>query len=363
MAWVLCLVVVTLMWMVPCRANASELEEIQEKSGAQELYDSLDQETQDLLSQAGVEEDRLAVSGGEGILEALSQVFREKLAAPLKGLAALLGVVILTRLASALDEGEGAILLAATLACAGVLTAPLLDLIRLTEEVVQSACVFLGASVPVYGALLAASGSVSAGGSYSLLTLAAGSAIPLLTTTLVMPLLHGFLMLALTSSLCEGRFDKLLSSLYGFAKWALVFAVTLFSGVLSVQAVLNAQVDAAAGKTMKLLASSAIPIVGGAFGDAVAAIQNSVHIVKSGVGAFGILAALCIFAPPAIQTLLWMGVCLVGQVAADLFETPRLSALFGACSSVAKMILAVLVSVCTVAVVSAALVVFVKGNL
>ena len=125
----------------------------------------------------------------------------------------------------------------------------------------------------------------------------------------------------------------------------------------------NAQVDAASGKAVKFLASSAVPIVGGAFGDAVAAIQNSVEIVKSGVGAFGILAALCIFVPTMLQGALWMGVCLLGQVAAGLFDTPRLGSLFGACAWVAKMVLAVLVSVCAVAVVCAALVLCVKGSL
>ena len=150
---------------------------------------------------------------------------------------------------------------------------------------------------------------------------------------------------------------------FTFAKWALVLAVTLFSGVLSVQTVRNAQVDAASGQAVKFLASSAVPIVGGAFGDAVAAIQNSVEIVKSGVGAFGILAALCIFVPTMLQGALWMGVCLLGQVAAGLFDTPRLGSLFGACASVAKMVLAVLVSVCAVAVVCAALVLCVKGSL
>lgn len=170
-------------------------------------------------------------------------------------------------------------------------------------------------------------------------------------------------MLALASPLCKSRFDHLISSLYGFAKWLLVLSVTLFSGLLSVQTMLGAQVDAASSKAVKLLASSAIPIVGGAFGDAVAAIQNSVQIVKSGAGAFGILAALCIFAPTFLQAALWLGVCLVCQAAAGLFDASRLAALFGACGSVARMLLAVLASVCAVAVVCVAMVLLVKGSL
>lgn len=359
----LCLAAVALFLLVPCQVQASELSEIYEKSGAGELYDSLDQGTQDLLSQAGVEDGMWGASEGEDLFQVISQMLREKLTAPLKGVAALLAVVILCRLAGCFEEGSGAALLAGTLACASVLTAPLLELIRAAEEVIDSACVFLGASVPVYSALLVASGNTAVSGSYSFLTLAASGLITGVSKALLMPLLHAFLMLSLASSLCGMKFDRLLTSLYSFSKWMLVFAVTLFSGILSVQTVLNAQVDAASGKTVKLIASSAIPIVGGAFGDAVGAIQSSLQIVKSGVGAFGVLAALCIFVPTILQAVLWMGVCLLGQTAAELFDTPKLSALFGACSSVAKLVLAVLVSVCAAVVVSTALVLFVKGSL
>ena len=359
----LLLAVLLLVCLCPVRAAASEVGEIYKKSGAEGIYDSLDQETQALLSQMGMEKgEPLPSEEGEGLLQTLSQLLREKLAAPLKGMAALLSVVVLSRLAVVFEEGGDTVILAA-LACAAVLTAPLLELIQAAEQVIDSACAFLGAGVPVYAALMAASGSGGAGGAYSTLALTAGSLIPVLSSAVLLPLLHAFLMLALASPLCKSRFDHLISSLYGFAKWLLVLSVTLFSGLLSVQTMLGAQIDAASSKAVKLIASSAIPIVGGAFGDAVAAIQNSVQIVKSGAGAFGILAALCIFAPTFLQAALWLGVCLVCQAAAGLFDASRLAALFGACGSVARMLLALMASVCAVAVVCVAMVLLVKGSL
>ncbi len=192
---------------------------------------------------------------GEGLLQTLSQLLREKLAAPLKGMAALLSVVVLSRLAVVFEEGGDTVILAAALACAAVLTAPLLELIQAAEQVIDSACAFLGAGVPVYAALMAASGSGGAGGAYSTLALTAGSLIPVLSSAVLLPLLHAFLMLALASPLCQSRFDHLISSLYGFAKWLLVFSVTLFSGLLSVQTMLGAQIDAASSKAVKLIAS------------------------------------------------------------------------------------------------------------
>lgn len=362
-----CLTAACLLFLPAPAACAQGVEEAElyEKSGAPGLYDSLDGETRDLLSQAGVEEGQIGSDLGlNGLFGALSRLIRDEIAAPLKAAASLLAVILLCRLAACLEEarlGKAAALVGA-LACAGIVAAPLAELIAGVQTAAQAASAFLVASVPVYAGLLAASGSAVTGSSYSLLTLAAGNAIPLLVSGLVLPLLSLFLALALVSSVSGAGLDRLAKSLYGFAKWALVLAVTVFSGFLSIQTALNAQVDAATSKAAKLAVSSAIPIVGSAFGDAIAAIQNSVHAVKSGVGAFGILAALCIFAPAAIRTALWVGVCTAGQIAGELFQAPKLGAFLGSCAGVARMLLAVLASICTVSVVSAAVVLFARGS-
>ena len=106
--FLLCLVLAALLWWAPCRAQASEVEGIYEKSGAGELYGALDQDTQDLLSQAGIGEGSWENGDGGQLFQALSQLLREKLAAPLKGLAALLGVVVLCRLGGIFEEGGSA---------------------------------------------------------------------------------------------------------------------------------------------------------------------------------------------------------------------------------------------------------------
>ncbi len=346
-------------------AGAGEMEEeLLEESGAMGLYDSLDEETRRLLDSAGISD----VSGEtdpEGLFHVFSQLLREKLVGPLKALAALTAVVIVCRLAGCFQSSETgeAASFAGALACAALVVTPLLEVMQSARRAVESASVFLLAAVPVYGALMAASGSPATGTAYSFLTLAAGNAIPILASSLVFPLLHAFLALALAASVSQGGIGKLAGSLYGFAKWLLVLSVTVFSGVLSVQTALNARVDAATNKAAKLIASTAVPIVGSAFGDAVAAIQNSVHLVKSGVGAFGILAALCIFAPAAMEAALWTVVCSAGQLVGDIFEVPKISAFLGMCVSVSKMILAVVAATCVVSVVSAAIVLFVRGTL
>lgn len=176
-------------------------------------------------------------------------------------------------------------------------------------------------------------------------------------------MLNIFLALAITSAFSQTKFDKLTEKLYSFTKWILLLLVTLFSGVLSIQTLLNMQADSATSKAAKLIASSAIPIVGGAFGDALAAIKSSMQVVKSGVGAFGILASLCIFLPVITETVFWVAVCGVGEIAAELFDASRIGKFMSTCTSVGKMILAVVISTAAVSVVCAAVVLFLKGSL
>lgn len=334
-----------------------------EKSGAAELYTALDTDTQQLMSQLGVNSvDDTAEA--DSIFAVLSSLIREKAAQPLKALAALTAIIILCRLAQCFGGSSvsDTIAFASVAACSVIMVSPLLTLINRTVRCVEAASVFILAAVPVYSALIIAGGSTTAATSYGFLSLAAGSAIPVISSSLVLPMLRILLLLAPLSSFSSLKLSKLSGSLYGLVKWLLVLSVTVFSGVLSVQTLLNSQVDAAGNKAIKLIASSAVPIVGGAFGDAVAAIQSSVQIVKSGAGAFGMLAALCVFAPTAAEAALWSLVCRAAQLAAALFDHTSITAFLEACTTATKTILAVISSVCAVSLVVSAMVLLVKSQ-
>lgn len=344
----------------------AEPERILEKSGASGMYDSLEEETKGWLSRAGVDSPK--VEGGfspEDMFKAFSQMLQEKISAPVKAAAALAAILILCRVSNCFEAfslGEASVLVS-TVSCAGVLVPPMLQLISSAELVLQNASVFLLASVPVYSALMVASGEVLTGSSYGLLTLAAANSIPILSSSLLLPLLNVFFGLALAAAISETNFQEFIVQIYRFTKWALILLVTLFSGILSVQTVINIQADSAGGKAAKLLASSAIPIVGSAFGDALATIKSSIDVVKSGVGAFGMLAAIFIFLPLILETVCWTGVCVMGETAAQLLQVPKMKKFFTACTAVTKMILAIVVSTACVSVVCAAVVLFLKGSL
>lgn len=359
--------------LMPASVNASEIasnEELYdgllEKSGAGELYGSLDAESRELLKEAGI--DSFSVDGSfdtESFLGMVSGVLNDKLSLPLKTIAAVLIIIIICKLCSSFDNTNisSTASLVGTVAAAGAVLAPVIALIDSAKSVIQGASAFLVTCVPVYSALMIAVGNTTSGASYSYTALAAGNLISFISTTFIIPMLNIFLAFAVTSAISSVQLHKVTDSIYRFIKWLLVLLVTVFTAAISAQTFLNGNIDAVSAKTVKAVTSSFVPVVGGAIGDSLAAIQGSVQIIKSGIGAFGIIASMVIFLPTVLEAVLWTMICSICEIAADLFEVPQISKFMGISVSVAKMILALLVSALLVCLVCGSIVIFTKGAL
>ena len=364
--WGTCLTVVLLFfWLaLPVRAEEDYTRELAETLGTDRLADYLEDDAKELLNQAGISGPGEADRGGE-LLAVFSGLLREKLLGPLHALAAVTALAILCRLARSL-AGEAlreTLSLAGTLACAAVVLTPFLRVVAGARHTVEAAGLFLAGAVPVYGGLVVASGSPAAGTGYLTWAMGLANALPLAAEGFLFPLIQLFLVLAVAGAASETDLGGLAKSVYGAAKWLLVLGVTAFSGALSLQTLLGAQGDAAAGKTLKFLAASAVPVVGGALGDGLAALQSSVGVLRSGAGAFGILAALVLFVPTALETALWACLCGVGEIVGEWFGEKKLAGLLGLCRDGAKLLLGILTAIFTAVTVCAAIVLSMKGAL
>lgn len=339
---------------------------IYEKSGAGEIYDHLDEDAKSLLQTANVNGASLDLTAdGGSLFSALAVTLREKATAPMRVTALLLAVIILCRLCGGLTEGafENISAMVGMLAAAGILVPQLISLIAQAERVINGSAAFLVGCVPAYTALLVAVGNGQTAVSTGYLTLAAGNTIALLASAVFVPLLNIFLALSVTATISDGGIEKVTDGIYRFVKWALVLTVTIFFTVMSLQTAIQSSADGAAAKAAKMVVSSAIPVIGGTISDSLGAIQGSVALVKTGVGAFGILAALAIFLPLLAQTLLFTLVCWISEIAADLFEIQAIGKFARAAGAVVKMISAVLASCFAVCITCASVLALTRGSL
>lgn len=336
-----------------------------EESGAGELMDSLPQETQELLRQLGIEGvdwQPLSAVEPQSFFEQMASLAAGELPQPLAAAASIGGVLLLCSLASGMKISFGerqlgsVISVTGTLCACAVIAPPVISCIQQTSQLIEGAGAFLLAGVPVLAGLMIACGQPVSASGWTIFLLAAGNAVSFLSSVVLLPVMNIFLGLSLASSVSpEIRLDSLCSAVAKTVRWVLVLVVTIFTGLLSAQSMISASADGAAVKAGKMLAGF-VPVVGGLLGDAMGTVQSCVKLLKSGVGAFGLLAALCLFLPAVLRCLLWIACCTLCSAAGDLLGISEVTAVLRAASQVLQTLLAVAVSCAAVMLVAAVLV-------
>jgi stage III sporulation protein AE len=80
-------------------------------------------------------------------------------------------------------------------------------------------------------------------------------------------------------------------------QWIICIIIcSIVTAVLSIKGILSNIADTVAVKGTKLLVSSVVPIIGGSVSDAYASVVNSLLLLRSSVGIFGIVAIAVILA-------------------------------------------------------------------
>ena len=336
-----------------------------EESGAGELMDSLPQETQELLRQLGIEGvdwQPLSAVEPQSFFEQIASLAAGELPQPLAAAASIGGVLLLCALAGGMKISFGerqlgsVISVTGTLCACAVIAPPVISCIQQTSQLIEGAGAFLLAGVPVLAGLMIACGQPVSASGWTIFLLAAGNAVSFLSSVVLLPVMNIFLGLSLASSVSpEIRLDSLCSAVAKTVRWVLVLVVTIFTGLLSAQSMISASADGAAVKAGKMLAGF-VPVVGSLLGDAMGTVQSCVKLLKSGVGAFGLLAALCLFLPAVLRCLLWIACCTLCSAAGDLLGISEVTAVLRAASQVLQTLLAVAVSCAAVMLVAAVLV-------
>ena len=166
---------------------------------------------------------------------------------------------------------------------------------------------------------------------------------------------------SVASAVTSFDLKRLTDALYKAIKWALVLAVTVYTGVLSVQTIVANSAEMAGGKAAKMLVSGAIPIVGSAFSDAFSVIVSGAALVKNGVGAFGVACITRDFSAAVHKGCrVAFDLLLRGAYGRGVGSKAACVVLNG-CAAALRLLIAAVCSVGAVAVVSAAVVLCVRG--
>ncbi len=346
-------------------------EEQYRASGAGELPDSLPPDTRRLLDGLGVDgadSGKILSVTPQGYFEKIVAIFTGQAGNPLRVFVSVTAVILLCALLNGmkLSFGEkpmgGVVDMVGTLCVCTIVVAPIVSCIADAAQMLTAASRFLLACVPVLAAVMAAAGQAASAGVYHMLMVAAGNAVAAFSADVLVPLMNIFLGLSVVSSVSPGvKLGGLCGILNKAVKWVMGLGMTLFTGLVTMHSLVASSADSAGAKAAKFVVSSSVPVVGNALGDAFNTVVGCVKTLKSGVGAFGLLAGIFIFLPVLAECLLWMLTLAACSGISQIFSMDAVTSLLKASSDVVSTVLAILLCCMMVLVISTVVMMVIGG--
>jgi len=349
--------------------SAALLEEQFEASGADQLEEMLPDYAQEYLDKIGLnlEPDSTNIISGEDAVEIITDIAVQKAKQPLAVCACALVLIVLSSLTKHMSGTSNSLTTSfdTISSTAAVLTVciPVAVFIDGIADTIGYVCRFGSVLIPVLSGLAAASGKTASAAACSAVTLAALETIMIILPTVIVPVLRVLLGISMVSSLC-GYFDlgRLASTVEKILRWMLGLAGVFLSGVLAVSTIAASASDGAATKATRFVLSGAVPVVGGVISEAIGTIANCVDIIRSSVGAFGIVAGLFIVFPSIILAALWLGGLNLSAWAADGLGTGQTGTVMKAMSSVVSLSLGLIAFSAMTVTCSAALIMTLRST-
>ena len=330
--------------------------------GRDRLMESIPGDAGELMEEAGLyelsAENILHLSPGDFFRVVWGMVL-EHIKSPFSALGIIVGIIILCAFLNGIktaawnDSLSEAFDTVAVLCVVLSAVKPVLDCVTQTVQSIKEASFFMMGFVPVFSAAVMASGQPAAGATYNMFLFSACQVVSQLASQILLPLIGVYLALCIMGSLVKGiDISSAAGAVRSVATWSLGFILTLFVGFLSLQSIVGTSADSLTSKTAKFLIGSFVPVVGGALSDAYTAARGCLALIKTSVGAYGIIVAVFTFLPSFLKLFAWYAAASIGAVAGDIMGVKSVAAVLKSCAAVLGILMAIVLCYALLIIVS-----------
>ena len=217
--------------------------------------------------------------------------------------------------------------------------------------------------LPVLTAVVSASGNPTLALSFQSIAFAAAQIISAVATKAIVPIIGVILALDISGSLMpKFSLTGITEIIKKSVTFILSFSATLFVSFLGLKAGLANTADTLATKGIKLVISSAVPIVGGALSEAYSGVLGNIMLAKSTIGVFGLCSIALIVLPSCIQLVFWIFSLKLSAGIAEMFELKEIVSLLKSVSSSLVLLNVVIVFVAVLFIISISLILILKAG-
>lgn len=343
-----------------------------EISGADNLEEEVPKETKESLNNigvTGVDWNDISSISPDKVFTELLNIAKRKSYKPITSVSIIVSIILLCALFDGMKTSFGSKPLSDVLGVVGILcicaciVAPIVECINNLSSVIQNSSNFMLLYVPVLTGVMISSGQTLSAGSYNFMMVTLGDTISQIASRLLVPMLNMVLAVAIVSSISPKLNLSGVSDMFNkVVKWVLEFVMAIFVSLLTIQTFVSTAADNIGTKSMRFAISSFVPIVGGALSDAYTTVFSCLKLLKSGVGAFAILASGFIFLPPIIECFIWLASLGICASISDIFGLIQISKMLRSSSKIVSTMLVILLCVITILIISTGIVLTVGGG-
>lgn len=318
----------------------------------------LDNDTKEKLEEGGISPDSadwVNSLSAQNVFAFLWSLVKGDIKKPFIAAVSIISTLLILSVVSSFGDkkSEPAVSVTATAVIALIVGADICACVSAAENGIKLCAEFMIGFVPIFAAVVAASGRALTAVSSSTVLMLAANAVSYFAAFGVLPLMGGYLSISIA-----GGISPLVSELdfAGTVKkitlWGLSFISTVFIGVISVQTAVNSAADTVSMKTAKFILGTSVPVAGTVLSEAAATVSTSLSFLKSSVGIYAVIVIAVIMLPVITDILLWRGCFALGSIIGNFLGQKKIPVLLKSVDSVLACLLGVILLVAALFIIS-----------
>jgi stage III sporulation protein AE len=342
--------------------KSSIINEQSQKSGASGLYQQTPDSTKKSLNEMGIKSnDTTSLSNftPAGLFKFVMSKLKSEAEVPLKAATAVFGVLLACALLNTMKNSFGekplkdVFNIVCTLCISAVLLVPITQCISAVANTVKNSADFMLTFLPVFVALVGASGHPASAITFQGLLLVSSQVIAQIASNTFVPMVNMYLAFCVIGSVSPGvNIGGIAAFVRKIVNFGLLLCITIFTGILTVQGLISQAADTVTIKTAKFVVGSVVPVIGSTISDAVNTVVSCANLLKTTTGAFAIIVFIVTFLPPILDCILWMLVADISIAVAEMLGINNITGLLKAVKEAIRLLIALVLTAALAMIIS-----------
>ncbi len=290
------------------------------------------------------------------IFEYIASLIKNSILKPLKVLLIAAALSLITQIITSLTDKPENYEIIAVIICFISISGSVVGSFSDALASINAVQGFMAAYVPILASISIASGNISGALSYNAVVLYACEAATLFATIVLKPMLLCITVLSVTQAI-NFEMPDFVSSLRKAFITMIGFVMTVFTGIISLQATVGRAADSLGLRAGKYLVSSFVPILGYTITQSYQTIKTSLSAIRSTIGVFGIVIIIVIFMAPIISLLTYRMTFKLCEWIATLCQSRCIAKMFCSLSDVYSLTSVIIVLYLLMLVISTGMII------